>query len=175
MTAEIGAARRILLIDDNDDIHADYRKILQPPSSTHRGELVAERAALFGEADAQHVALPQFSVDSAMQGQAAVELARQACHTGSPHMVAFVDMRMPPGWNGITTVQHLWAVDPRIQIVICTAYSDESLDSIATSLGVCDRFVILKKPFETAEVQQLALDVGLRGDVIAFHARETLQ
>lgn len=161
MSADAAMPRRILLIDDNDEIHADYRKILQPPDSPARDELALERAALFGEtADAPRCSLPVFSVESAMQGQAAVELARRACGADRPHMVAFVDMRMPPGWNGITTIQHLWQVDPRMQIVICTAYSDESLDSIATSLGICDRFVILKKPFETAEVQQLALTLS---------------
>src|SRR5690606_27038348 len=75
---------------------------------------------------------------------------------GRPFSMAFVDMRMPPGWDGIETIARIWSVDPRIQIVICTAYSDLSWGEIIERLGHNDRLLLLKKPFDNAEVYQLA-------------------
>ena len=74
----------------------------------------------------------------------------------SPYALAFVDMRMPPGWDGVETIQEIWKVDPRLQIVICTAHSDYSWDEVLGKLGVEDRLLILKKPFDNIEVAQLA-------------------
>jgi PAS domain S-box-containing protein len=70
--------------------------------------------------------------------------------------MAFVDVRMPPGWDGIETISHLWEADPDLQVVICTAYSDYDLDQIVAKLGLTDKFLVLKKPFDTIEVLQLA-------------------
>jgi signal transduction histidine kinase len=71
--------------------------------------------------------------------------------------MAFVDVRMPPGWDGMETIRHIWQVDPEILIVICTAYSDRSWEDMVAELGRTDRFLVLKKPFDTIEVRQLAL------------------
>jgi diguanylate cyclase (GGDEF)-like protein/PAS domain S-box-containing protein len=70
--------------------------------------------------------------------------------------MAFVDMRMPPGWDGVETISKMWEADPDIQVVICTAYSDYSWEEIIKRLGNVDRLLILKKPFDTVEVCQLA-------------------
>ncbi|QDT10083.1 ATP-binding protein [Stieleria marina] len=70
--------------------------------------------------------------------------------------MAFVDMRMPPGWDGLKTIAELWKVDPELQVVICSAYSDQSWSKIRQSLGASDRLLILKKPFDSAEVSQVA-------------------
>ncbi len=63
---------------------------------------------------------------------------------------------MPPGWDGIETTARIWEIDPSLQVVLCTAYSDYALGEIVAKLGHSDRFVILKKPFDIMEVQQLA-------------------
>jgi signal transduction histidine kinase len=70
--------------------------------------------------------------------------------------MAFVDMRMPPGWDGVETIERLWQVDPRLQVVICTAYSDTSWEEVLDRLDARDRLLILKKPFDNIEVRQLA-------------------
>ena len=111
---------RLLMIDDNPSIHEDYRKIL---GGTEDTRMSAAEAALFGEA-APHLQRPTFQVDSALQGRDGVERARQALSEGRPYSVAFVDMRMPPGWDGVETIENLWKVDPDIQVVVCSAYTD---------------------------------------------------
>src|ERR1051326_1170424 len=65
-------------------------------------------------------------------------------------------MRMPPGWDGIETIEKIWKKDPSLEIVICTAYSDHSWADVLRRLGRTDRLLILKKPFDTVEVSQLA-------------------
>ncbi|MGH7241862.1 MAG: EAL domain-containing protein [Phycisphaerales bacterium] len=144
--------RRILLIDDNEAIHADIRKILAPAASD--GSIEALEAALFGtkgEASAR-----TFELDSALQGREGVDKAATAVTQGRPYAVAFVDMRMPPGWDGLETIERLWEKDPDIQVVICSAHSDYSRDQIVERLGATHRLLILKKPFDPAEISQLA-------------------
>ncbi|MSU61065.1 MAG: hybrid sensor histidine kinase/response regulator [Pedosphaera sp.] len=143
---------RILLIDDNPSIHEDYKKIF---AGENDHGLNSARADLFGDAGA--ASKPEgFILESAFQGQEGLKRVEQACAAGRPYAMAFVDMRMPPGWDGVETISRIWAVYPDLQVVICTAYSDYTLDDMIAKLGRTDRFVLLKKPFDNAEVLQLA-------------------
>jgi signal transduction histidine kinase len=146
--------RRILVVDDNPTIHADFRRILT--ASQGPDELDAEAARLFGDAAVAASPATDFELDSAMQGQDALALVTRAGEEGRPYALAFVDMRMPPGWDGLTTIDKLWAVDPDLQVVICTAYSDHSWDEIRKKLPAHERWLVLKKPFDKIEAVQLA-------------------
>jgi two-component system, cell cycle sensor histidine kinase and response regulator CckA len=146
--------RRILIIDDNRAIHDDFRKILSPGTVT-AAALDATEAALFGKS-ANVVQKLQYEIDSAYQGHEGVMLVKQALEAGRPYALALVDIRMPPGMDGVETTQKIWAVDPEIQIVICTAYADYSWDEMFEKIGNHDGLVILKKPFDTVEALQLA-------------------
>ena len=154
--------RRILTIDDNDAIHNDFKKILEP-AGAGTAKLAGAKAALFGRLlDNKPLAAPatpaagRFEVDSALQGEEGFAKLQAAVAAGRPYSVAFVDMRMPPGWDGLQTIQRMWEVDPDVQVVICSAFSDYSWDEISAKLGLTDRLLILKKPFDPAEVSQLA-------------------
>jgi two-component system sensor histidine kinase/response regulator len=148
---------RVLVIDDNPAIHADVRKILCPQVSETAASLDALEAELLGS-NTRPATTPtaSFSVDDAHQGREGLELVKRAVAAGKPYAMAFVDVRMPPGWDGVETTLELWKVAPDLQIVICTAYSDYSWDTLLAKLGSSDRLVILKKPFDTVEVLQLA-------------------
>jgi signal transduction histidine kinase len=147
--------RRILLVDDNLSIHDDFRRILVPRNSTMALDDAA--AALFGsEAEPTAAASDVFELDYAQQGQEAYEKTALAVAAGRRYALAFVDMRMPPGWDGLTTIGKLWEIDPELQIVICTAYSDRSWSEIQAALTARDRWLVLKKPFDKVEVLQLA-------------------
>ena len=145
---------RILLIDDNPSIHDDFKKILLSDSA---GDGLREAEEIFfGETSEDPFKL-DFVLDSAHQGADGYEMAKQAVAEGKPYAMAFVDMRMPPGWDGLTTIEKLWEADPHLQVVICSAYSDHSWPDICSRLGQTDQLLILKKPFDNAEVSQLAL------------------
>ncbi len=145
--------QRVLIIDDNRAIHDDFRKILCPPAA--RSALDAADAALFGEPVPvqQHAA---FEIDSAYQGQDGVRLIQEALAAGRPYAMAFVDVRMPPGLDGVQTTRRIWELDPTVQIVLCTAYSDYSWNEMFAELGHSDGLLILKKPFDAVEALQLA-------------------
>ena len=145
--------RRILLIDDMPAIHEDFRKILMP-QAPERAELSAVEAALFG--DEPKAAVAAFGLDSAYQGQEGLAKVQASLQADRPYALAFVDMRMPPGWDGLETIEQLWRADARLQIVICTAFADHSWDDVLERLDVRDRLLILKKPFDAIEVCQLA-------------------
>jgi two-component system cell cycle sensor histidine kinase/response regulator CckA len=146
--------RRILIVDDNTSIHTDFREILCEENS---GEDPAEamEAALFGE-EQTSTELAGFELDFAYQGQEALEMVKQSLQEDRPYALAFVDVRMPPGWDGVETIARIWEVYPAIQIVVCTAYADYSLEEMRAKVGLPDSLVILKKPFDNIEVQQLA-------------------
>ena len=147
--------RRILIVDDNNAIHEDFKKILCGIDES--GDLAAQEAALFGDAAPTSAAVPMFELTSAFQGKEAVTVVAEALYEEQPFALAFVDMRMPPGWDGLMTIQHLWEVDPRLHIVICTAYTDYTSGQILDELGQTDRLLILKKPFEPDEVRLAAV------------------
>lgn len=146
---------RVLVVDDNDAIHADFRKIIGAESGLHSA--VDDAAAqLFDEPVRGAPASVSFQIDSAHQGQDGLARVQQALDAGQPYAVAFVDVRMPPGWDGIETIKRIWQVDSALQIVVCTAYSDYSWSDMINELGETDQFLILKKPFDNIEVRQLA-------------------
>jgi len=146
--------KRILIIDDNRAIHEDFRKVLT--DTTGGSSMDAAEEALFGDAVASQPKRVTFQLEYAAQGLEGVEKIRQAREAGSPFAMAFVDVRMPPGIDGIETTVKLWGVAPDTQIVICTAYSDYSWDEMIAKVGYSDRLVLLKKPFDNVEVLQLA-------------------
>ncbi len=145
---------RILVVDDNRAIHDDFRKILCHGAALSP-DLEAAEAALFGASE-EKSSMVQFRVDSALQGQEALQLVEASLREGDPYSMAFMDVRMPPGWDGIETTEAIWKIYPDLQIVICTAYSDYSWNEMQERLGHTDGLVILKKPFDNIEVLQLA-------------------
>ena len=145
---------RILLVDDNTSIHADFRKILCPGNASTAAINDLE-AALFGDAKPA-AEQAKFILDSAYQGQQALAMVKQALAENRPYAMAFVDVRMPPGWDGIETIARIWEVDPELQVVVCTAYSDYSWEDMRAKVGQPDSLLVLKKPFDNIEVQQIA-------------------
>ena len=144
---------RILVVDDNRSIHGDFRKILAAPAQAEEADSM--EAALFGEPGDGRRAI-HFEVHSAYQGQEAVDMVGKALAENRPYAMAFMDVRMPPGLDGIETTEAIWKIDPDVQIVICTAYSDYSWDDMIRRLGHSDKLLILKKPFDNVEALQLA-------------------
>lgn len=145
--------RHILVIDDNQAIHQDFRKIFGVRSESEAALFEAE-SALFN--DPSSTPRIEFQIDSAFQGQEGLALVQKARKENHPYSLIFVDGRMPPGWDGIETTVKIWEEEPEAQIVICTAYSDYSWDEMVAQLPKSDQLLILKKPFDTIEALQMA-------------------
>ena len=147
--------RRILIVDDSPAIHDDFKKILVR-SNPAGNDFASAEASLFGPPEARAGDEQDFELSSAFQGEEALAAVKAAVKADRPFAMAFVDVRMPPGWDGIETIVRLWQVDPDLQIILCTAYSDYSWRELCGQIGATDRMVILKKPFDAIEVLQLA-------------------
>jgi CheY-like chemotaxis protein len=145
----------IFVIDDNPEIHKDFIKILMVDKNDDKLEDFEQK--LFGEKSPNKVLLPKFEIDSAFQGQEGLALVEKAIHEAQPYALAFIDIRMPPGWDGVETIKHIWKVDSTIQIVLCSAFSGYSPEKIVAELGNPDNLVVLKKPFNQYAVCDLSI------------------
>ena len=144
---------RILVIDDNPAIYEDFCKVLTPGTAPSKA-LIDLASSIFDEVS-KPPPIENYQIDFAPRGQDGVKRVEDAIHEGWPYVIAFVDMRMPNGWGGLETIKNLWLADPQLQVVLCTAYSDYSWAEIREQLSRRDRFLILKKPFDNIEVQQM--------------------
>jgi two-component system, NtrC family, sensor kinase len=148
------ANRRILVVDDNPQIHEDFRKVLAP-DQPHVQEIEQQETALFGRADFEK-STHSYELDFAFSGEEAIEKVTAAMESGKEYAMAFVDVRMAPGIDGVETTQQLLKKAWDLQIVICTAYSDYSWDEMMRHIGESDQILVLKKPFDNIEVLQCA-------------------
>jgi len=144
---------RILIIDDNQDIHRDFRLAFVRESPNP--DLQASEDLVFPGEIKHNFAQPAYELEHALSGLEGIERLRQSLAKARPFQLAFVDIRMP-GIDGVETVSRLWQIDPSIQIVLVTAYADYSWDELVTRLGYTDKLLMLKKPFEYIEVIQMA-------------------
>ena len=159
--------RKILLVDDNEDIHNDFRKILVPHKSIENVELAHLEDQLFATGPTKKAETKEnekgidwdYKVDSAFQGQTAIEMVDKAAKEGAPYAMMFMDIRMPPGLDGIQTVKRIWEKHPYIEVVLCTAYSDYNSNDLTSILGASHRLILLKKPFDPMAVRQMALAI----------------
>jgi diguanylate cyclase (GGDEF)-like protein len=145
---------RILVADDEQPLLDAYKHCLQPESGSSQ-ELDALGDQLFGASEPAEVTT-DFDVDYVNQGESAVEAVVRAIADGRPYSVLFLDMRMPPGMDGRETAQCIRNLDPNINIVIVTGYSDHSPLEVAKVAGPLDKLFYLAKPFQTDEIRTLA-------------------
>ncbi len=152
---------RILVIDDVEDIHTDFNKILIPKKPTKHPRLDEMNAMLLG-ATAPKDTLPRFEITSAYQGEEGVNLVKKSLRDKLPFAVIFVDVQMPPGEDGVETISRIWELDQEVQTVICTAYAKYSWQDIMQRFGDTDRLFVLKKPFDNLELIQFACSLSKR-------------
>lgn len=154
---------RILIVDDNQDIHEDIRNILNPARINHQDlELQLLKDELFGEDDHYHFKNKKpfsirYRIDDAYQGEEAIRMVQKADLEKMPYSLVFMDIRMPPGMDGVQTIEKIWRINSYIEVVICTAYSDYSWDQILFKFGQTDHLLFIKKPFDNVSVKQITL------------------
>jgi response regulator RpfG family c-di-GMP phosphodiesterase len=154
--------RKILVIDDKESIHEDFKQVLSAGQTNV--SLDAARAAIFGTNKPDDFV--GFEIDCVFNGRDGLEKITQAVKEDKPYAMAFVDMRMESDWDGVETIEHLWKVQPGLQIVICTAYSDYSWSGIVERLGATEKLLILKKPFDNIEVRQMACSLTEKWELL---------
>ncbi|MEN9842036.1 MAG: hypothetical protein RL376_1836, partial [Verrucomicrobiota bacterium] len=149
----------ILIAEDTPAIQDDYRRIL---SAEDEWASSVPGAAKFAPelVDSTPPPCPLYELTCVAQGEEALSAAERATTNGKPFSLAFIDVRMPPGVDGVQTALELRRRHPDLQIVLCTAYSDYSWQDIIRNFPESDGVLLLKKPFDPAEVRQLAYNLA---------------
>jgi CheY-like chemotaxis protein/AraC-like DNA-binding protein len=156
---EDAAPPRILIVDDNPTVHEAFDEILRHHGANQK--LERDEALMFGSSGESRVPRPTYQIDHALSGAEGVEKVRNSLELIAPYQVAFVDIRMP-GMDGVETIERMWELDGKVQMVICTAYADYRWEDLAKRLGQTDRLLVLKKPFHNIEVMQLASTLSMK-------------
>ena len=145
---------RILVIDYNRSISADLRRILR---CQDRDDLTSNdnEQDLFCDPAPVPDSLT-FEVEAAGHGDEGLHIIEAAQIAGQPFAVAFIDVRSPAGPEAMETVAKLVQRFPELQVVLCTAQADHSWEKMIRLITRSDSLLILKKPFDSIEVLQLA-------------------
>ena len=171
----MGLMSKILIVDDTPSIHEDFRKILSTPQGLG-ADLDMMEKNLFGHSEQDPVYKElDYQLESAFQGEEALKMIEKAESEGAGYSLVFMDVRMPPGLDGIKTITKIWERYPAMEVVICTAYSDYSWVDIIDILGPSDHLLVLKKPFDADEAQQMALALTQRAQKAAEQESRLLQ
>lgn len=162
--------KRILIVDDNKSIHEDLRNMLLSDAAEVNAEQNALKKELFGDSSPLGSAVDEsvkinYEIDDAYQGEEAVKMVKEAAAEGRPYALAFMDVRMPPGMDGIMTINEIWKDHPNTEMVICTAYSDYSWDKIHSMLGSTSRLLFVRKPFDMVAIKQVALTLTTKWEL----------
>jgi diguanylate cyclase (GGDEF)-like protein len=151
------ATNRVLVVDDDALLIGEYVRCLgedfEPDNATTT--LTDLENVLFGEETDERGAA-RFEVHSRNQGDAAVDAVRNAVATESPYAIVFIDIRMPPGMDGIEAARQIRALDPNINIVIVTGSMSIEAESLIKEIPPSDKIFFFKKPFHAVECRQLA-------------------
>ncbi len=153
MTRKEPANTRVLIADDQKEIHDDFEEMLTPRAAAAADHLAA---SFLGGEEADHH-LPEFELLHATGGEEACEIVRRAARDGAPIAVAYIDIRMPPGIDGVDTVRRIRGIDRAIEIVLMTAYTDTSLAEIVEDMELLHKLLYVRKPFAREEVQQITV------------------
>ena len=155
---------RVLIVDDEAGIHRDFRDMLNPK---HRKRLTAALAESFLDRGPQNESffLPNFELLHATSGEEAHDIICAGKASNCPIAVAYIDVRMPPGIDGVETIRRIRRSEKDIELVIMTAYTDKPLPEIVRDMKLLNKLLYIRKPFAPEEVQQITLSLVERWNV----------
>lgn len=155
MESKDGWNNRVLIVDDQEEIHDDFEEILRPSLSDASTDEIAK--SFISEVDDNF--LPEFELFHARGGEEAYEIVKAGKESNRPIAVAHIDVRMPPGIDGIETTRKIRQIEKDIEIVIMTAYTDKSLSEIVRDMELLHKLLYIRKPFAREEIQQITLSL----------------
>jgi CheY-like chemotaxis protein len=152
--------QRILVVDDDPAILRVWRRVLGPKSQHPSLDNLEKK--IFGAPPPAPPPDAGFAIDTALQGSEGFQKVVSALAEGRPYTFALVDMRMPPGWDGLETITRMLEKDPQLEVAICSAFSDITREEVAKRVGRSD-LLWLRKPFDLEVARDLARKLGEQG------------
>ena len=166
---------RVLIVDDQAEIHSDFQEILSKPDNQIASDDLAD---VFLPVDSENSKLtPTFELTHASSGDEAYQIVKAAKEGDRPFAVAYIDIRMPPGMDGIETIRRIREFEKNLEIVIMTAYTDKPLHEIVRNMELLHKLLYIRKPVAREEIQQITLSLVEKWNVeqAAFsHQQELL-
>lgn len=169
---------RILVVDDDAMLIGEYLRCLgegfEPDcATTTLGDL---EKVLFGE-DTDDKGAAVFEVQSRNQGEAAIAAVTEAVKEDSPYSIVFLDIKMPPGIDGVEAAKRIREIDPNVNIVIVTGSVGAEPDNLGRQVPPADKIFFFRKPFHATECRQLAAALcgKWHADLALRHANEVLE
>lgn len=159
---------RILIVDDQRDLCEQLAKLLLKTGKSNdtvslvqqmRARLMGNRDTLSEEQKEKEKENSLYEVEFVNQGMDAAAKIEESIKNNNPYALVFLDMRMPPGWDGLETAKKIRELDKDVEIVIMTAYADHDQKQIAEQVGHPEKLLYIKKPFQAEEIYQLALSL----------------
>ena len=155
------ANKRVLVVDDQHEIHTDFMEMLSP---TEVGSSADEMAEAF-LSETPEIGLPTFELLHSVSGEDACEVIRAGRNLNRPIALAYVDVRMPPGIDGVETIRQIREIDREVELVVMTAYTERNLPNTIRKLGLPHKLLYIRKPFTREEIQQITLSLVLKWNV----------
>ncbi|MBU2513296.1 response regulator [bacterium] len=164
---------RILIVDDEKSILQSYRSILEKEDDLksieetgsalfehQKAETITEIEIILGNDDSfiiieEELSTEGYEIVEATQGMDAVKLVEKSLKENYPFSLVYMDVRMPPGIDGVEAAKLIRELDPNIEIVIMTAYADYNLEEVINKVGNPDRLLYFNKPFNTEQITNL--------------------
>ena len=147
---------RVLIVDDEAGIHSDFKDMLNPNRTQALTDQLAE--ALLDEGSENKTSfLPNFELLHATSGENAYDIIRAEKASNRPIAVAYIDVRMPPGIDGVEAIRRIRQIEKDIELVVMTAYTDKPLPEIVRDMELLHKLLYIRKPFAPEEVQQITL------------------
>lgn len=162
---------RVLIVDDQPTIHDDFTEMLAGNVANPSGGELA--SAFLNEKEVNF--LPEFDLLHASNGEQACEIIREGRQSNRPIALAYIDIRMPPGMDGVETIRKMRLIDREIEVVIMTAYTDRSLPEIVEELELLHKILYVRKPFTHEEIQQITLSLVAKWNIERELERKRLQ
>ncbi|MDE0034226.1 MAG: sigma 54-interacting transcriptional regulator [Deltaproteobacteria bacterium] len=147
--------RRVLIVDDQKEIHDDFAETL---NARRFSTWLDDPATAFLD-DEESQVFPDLELLHARSGEAGCDIVKAGKQRGRPVAVAYVDIRMPPGMDGVETTCRMREIDADIEIVIMTAFTDKPVSEIIGSLERLHKVLYIRKPFASDEIQQITLSL----------------
>ena len=157
---------RVLIVDDEPEIRDAYRQVLAESEVNLEVTGFHElRSRLFKKNPMEALRraatrATSFETVFCEQATQAVSAVKEALARNEPFAVVFLDMRMPPGPDGVWAATQIRELDPAVEIVICTAYSDADPGEIGGYVPPEDKLSYLQKPFHPHEIRQMTIALG---------------
>ena len=161
----------MLIVDDQQEIHDDFSEVLDLDSPLARSD---EFAASFNSSE-RPASVPKFDLLHATRGQEAVNIVGEFRASNCPIAVAYIDIRMPPGIDGVETIRRVRDIDSQIEIVIMTAYADRPLSKILDDMSMLHKLLYVRKPFAREEIQQITISLVEKWNVEQAFRRKQRQ